>query len=170
MPTPQPSQHTPSPDSTDLRHLGRCVELAAEALAAGDRPFGSVLVGADGEVLAEERNRVSSVDPTQHPEFALARWAAAKMTSGQRAASTVYTSGEHCPMCSAAHALAGLGRIVCATTTAQLQSWHREWGIAPGPVAPLSIREVAPQLEVLGPTEDLVPKVRHLHARLHGLA
>ena len=31
----------------DLRHLNRCVELAREALADGDQPFGSILVDAD---------------------------------------------------------------------------------------------------------------------------
>ena len=58
----------------DLPYLRRCVELAAEAVAAGDFPFGSVLVAADGTVLAEDRNREVTVgDPTRHPEFALAR-------------------------------------------------------------------------------------------------
>ena len=38
----------------DRMHLRRCVELAREALEAGDQPFGSVLVGGDGQVLREE--------------------------------------------------------------------------------------------------------------------
>jgi len=46
-------------NDAELRHLRRCVELATEALEAGDEPFGSVLVGADGAVLAEDRNRVA---------------------------------------------------------------------------------------------------------------
>ena len=80
----------------DLPHLRRCVELAAEAVDVGDRPFGSVLVAADGRALAEERNReVSTGDPTRHPEFDLARWAAANMTAAERAGATVFTSGEH---------------------------------------------------------------------------
>lgn len=37
----------------ELRHLRRCVELATEGLDAGDEPFGSVLVAADGTVLAD---------------------------------------------------------------------------------------------------------------------
>ena len=41
----------------DLGHLQRCVALAKEALIAGDKPFGSVLVSQDGEVLFEDRNR-----------------------------------------------------------------------------------------------------------------
>ena len=35
-------------DDDDMRYLRRCVELATEALEAGDEPFGSVLVSADG--------------------------------------------------------------------------------------------------------------------------
>ena len=61
---------------TDLRHLRRCAELAREALEAGDEPFGSLLVSADGQVLLEDRNRVAGGDATRHPEFAIARWAA----------------------------------------------------------------------------------------------
>ena len=41
----------------DLPYLRRCVDLAAEAVAAGDFPFGSMLVAEDGGVLAEDRNR-----------------------------------------------------------------------------------------------------------------
>lgn len=41
----------------DLPHLGRRVELATEAVEAGDFPFGSVLAAADGTVLAEDRSR-----------------------------------------------------------------------------------------------------------------
>ncbi|MEU2900132.1 nucleoside deaminase, partial [Streptomyces sp. NPDC001273] len=63
----------------ELPYLRRCVELAAEALESGDEPFGSVLVAGDGTVLAEDHNRVASGDRTRHPEFELARWAAARM-------------------------------------------------------------------------------------------
>ncbi len=61
---------------SDLKYLRRCVELAETALRKGDQPFGSVLVSADGEVLMEDHNHVAGGDHTQHPEFALARWAA----------------------------------------------------------------------------------------------
>jgi tRNA(Arg) A34 adenosine deaminase TadA len=152
----------------DRPHLRRCVELAAQAVEAGDFPFGSVLVAADGTVLAEDRNReVTEGDPTRHPEFALARWAAMNMTPSQRAAAVVYTSGEHCPMCSAAHGWAGLGRIVYATSSQQLTRWLTELGVGPSPVRPLSITEVVPGLAVAGPAPDLAGQVRDLHRRFH---
>src|SRR5690625_2801359 len=154
-------------DGTDLMHLRRCVELARQALEAGDAPFGSVLVSAAGDVLFEDHNHVSGGDQTQHPEFAIARFAAANLTPEERAAATVYTSGEHCPMCAAAHAWVGLGRVVYASSSAQLQSWLEEWGVPPGPVRPLPINEVAPGVPVEGPVEELASEMRELQRRYH---
>jgi tRNA(Arg) A34 adenosine deaminase TadA len=150
----------------DLRHLRRCVELATEAVEAGDFPFGSVLVAADGTVLAEDRNReVTTGDPTRHPEFALARWAATNMTPPERATATVYTSGEHCPMCAAAHGWAGLGRIVYATSSQQLGGWLADLGVSPARVLPLAITQVVQGLVVAGPAPELAGQVRDLHRR-----
>ena len=153
----------------DLPHLRRCVELAAEAADAGDHPFGSVLVAADGQVLAEDRNRENTAgDATRHPEFDLARWAAANMTAAQRAGATVFTSGEHCPMCAAAHAWVGLGRIVYVSSSEQLTGWLAELGVPPSPVRALAVREVAPGLTVQGPVPGLDEQVRELHRRFRG--
>ena len=152
----------------DLPHLRRCVELATVAVEAGDFPFGSVLAAADGTVLAEDRNReVTAGDPTRHPEFALARWAAVNMTPRERAAATVYTSGEHCPMCAAAHGWVGLGRIVYATSSEQMGIWLAEMGVSRAPVLPLAITDVVPALVVAGPVPDLAEQVRDLHRRFH---
>jgi tRNA(Arg) A34 adenosine deaminase TadA len=148
---------------TDLRHLRRCVDLAREALEDGDEPFGSVLVGADGTVLCEDRNRVKDGDHTRHPELALARWAAAHLSEADRAAATVYTSGEHCPMCAAAHGWVGLGRIVFATSTGQLTAWMHDAGLPPGRVAPLPVAVVAPGVTAEGPVETFAEEVRSMH-------
>ncbi|GGX59326.1 nucleoside deaminase [Streptomyces fructofermentans] len=154
-------------NEAELKHLRRCVELAAEALEAGDEPFGSVLVGGDGTVLAEDHNRVASGDRTRHPEFELARWAAAHLAPGERASATVYTSGEHCPMCAAAHGWVGLGRIVYVASSDQLGTWLAELGVPVGPVRALPINEVAPDVVVEGPVPGLSDEVRSLHRRFH---
>lgn len=161
--------NSPALSEEDRAHLRRCVDLAAEGLGAGDEPFGSILVDAQGRERFADRNRVAGGDHTRHPEFEIARWAAEHLTPAERAAATVYTSGEHCPMCAAAHAWVGLGRIVYASSSAQLVEWHREWGIAPGPVAALPINAVAPGIVVTGPDAALSERVRTLHARLHGI-
>jgi tRNA(Arg) A34 adenosine deaminase TadA len=154
---------------TDLKHLRRCVELAAEAVDAGDEPFGSVLVGADGTVLAEDRNRIhASGDGTRHPEFALARWAAENIPAEMRARATVYTSGEHCPMCAAAHGWVGLGRIVYASSSEQLGQWSEEMGIAESPVRRIAIEEILAHAEIDGPVVELAADIRKLHARRNG--
>ncbi|MET0189524.1 MAG: nucleoside deaminase [Pseudonocardia sediminis] len=155
-------------DEHDRSHLRRCVELASDALDAGDEPFGSVLVSAAGDVLAEERNRVASVDATRHPEFELARWAAEHLPQAERPGATVYTSGEHCPMCSAAHAWAGLGRIVYVASARRHAQWLQEWGVGAGPVRALPVNDIAPGVPVEGPDPDLEPEIRELHRRFHG--
>lgn len=150
----------------DREHLRRCVELAQEALAAGDAPFGSVLAAEDGTRLHEDRNRVVSTgDPTAHPEIALARWAAAHLLHEERARATVFTSGEHCPMCSAAHGWAGLGRIAYVCSAQQLASWTAQWGLPAAPVRSIPVRDVAPGVVVEGPVPELVERVRDLHRR-----
>jgi tRNA(Arg) A34 adenosine deaminase TadA len=150
-------------DETDLARLRRCVELAREGLEAGDEPFGSMLVDGNGVVRFEDRNRVKDGDQTRHPELEIARWAPGHLTPEERAASTVYTSGEHCPMCAAAHAWVGLGRIVYAVSSAQLTAWRTEWGDAASPVLPLPIQEVAPGVPVDGPAPELEDEMKALH-------
>ncbi|CAL9652778.1 nucleoside deaminase [Streptomyces eurythermus] len=151
----------------ELRYLRRCVELAEEALDAGDEPFGSVLVAGDGTVLAEDRNRVAGGDHTRHPEFELARWSAARLTPEERAEATVYTSGEHCPMCAAAHAWVGLGRIVYIVSSVQLSGILAELGVPAPPVRTLPVRDIAPGVAVAGPVPELLDEVRELHRRFH---
>jgi tRNA(Arg) A34 adenosine deaminase TadA len=125
-----------------------------------------VLVAADGRVLAEDRNRENTMgDATRHPEFELARWAAANMTAAGRAAATVYTSGEHCPMCAAAHAWVGLGRIVYVSSSEQLTAWLADLGAPLPAVRPLPVREISPGLVVQGPVPGLDEQVRDLHRR-----
>ena len=151
----------------DKKHLRRAVDLAQEALDKGDAPFGSLLVSGDGRVLKEDHNRVSGGDHTQHPEFNLARWAAENMTEEERAKATVYTSGEHCPMCSAAHAWVGLGRIVYASSSKQLFSWMEEMGRLPGPVFNLPIEEVIREAQVEGPALEFAEELRQMQRSYH---
>ena len=155
-------------NDTDIKHLQRCIELARIALEVGDEPFGSILVSANGEVLAEDSNHVGGGDHTQHPEFALARWAAQNMSLEERKQATVYTSGEHCPMCAAAHGWVQLGRIVYASSSQQLSQWLSEMGIAASPVRNLTIQEVIHNPVVDGPVTELAEQVRELHRQFHG--
>jgi tRNA(Arg) A34 adenosine deaminase TadA len=106
----------------DERHLRRAIELAAAARGAGDMPYGSLLVGPAGNVLAEERNTVvTKRDITAHPELKLARWAARQLDPDVARQTTMYTSCQPCHMCTGAIARSGLGRAVFALSGDQLQ-------------------------------------------------
>jgi len=99
----------------DERFLRQAIGLAATGRAAGDAPFGSLLVGPDGSVLAEAHNTVrSDSDITAHPELKLARWAARELGPAAAAGTTMYTSCQPCGMCTGAIERSGLGRVVFA--------------------------------------------------------
>jgi Cytosine/adenosine deaminases len=148
---------------SDKAYLKRSVELAEEALKTGNSPFGSLLVSKDGSVLFEDHNRDKDGDQTKHPEYAIAKWAVENLSPSDRKNAVVYTSGEHCSMCSSAHALAGLGRIVYASSSAQLKDWQKELGVTKrGALKGLSIEEVINDTEVDGPDEELSQQVKQL--------
>lgn len=100
---------------TDARWLRRAIALSREAREAGEEPFGSLLVSADGTVLAEARNTIiSERDVSAHPELKLAVWAGRHLTPEEARATTLYTSCENCAMCSTAMVAANLGTLVYA--------------------------------------------------------
>jgi tRNA(Arg) A34 adenosine deaminase TadA len=111
----------------DRTHLDHALRLAHETLAAGNKPFGAVLVAADGRVLATGCNAVAQTgDPTAHAELDAVR----AVTASDRAAvvgATMYASGEPCPMCAAALVWSGVARIVFGTAAPDIRA------IAPGP-------------------------------------
>ncbi len=113
----------------DERFLRRAVELAAAGRAAGDAPFGSLLVGPAGAVLAEDHNTVlSDGDISAHPELKLARWAARELDPATAAATTLYTSCQPCGMCAGAIDRSGLGRVVFALSNEQFEGLQPSGG------------------------------------------
>lgn len=147
----------------DLRRLRRCVELAHTALENGHAPFGAILVDHEGRTLNEDHNRTTDDDQTLHAEMGIIRWAVANLAPVHRIRATVYTSCEPCPMCAAAHAWAGLGRIVYATSNAQLIQWLTEWRLPTPPVAMLPITTVAPRAVADGPAPELEAEMKSLY-------
>lgn len=108
-----------TPDDHTL--LRRAIALAAKARAGGDPPFGSLLAGPDGTVLAEEHNTtLTDKDITAHPELKLARWAARELDTATAAGTSMYTSCQPCGMCEAVIQRAGLRRVVYALSNDQL--------------------------------------------------
>jgi tRNA(Arg) A34 adenosine deaminase TadA len=125
-------------DQLDVDRLRRCIQLAREARAGGNQPFGSLLADRDRATLIELMNTAGDGDVTGHPELALASWASRNLSAEDRAAATLYTSCESCAMCATAQYWAGIGRLVFALSSEQLAA------IAPAgaPSLALSSREV----------------------------
>lgn len=129
-------------DQRDEQHLRRAIELAGAARAAGDMPFGSLLVGPDGTVLKEDVNTVvTGRDITGHPELKLALWASRELDAEVAGGTTMYTSCQPCGMCSGAIARSGLGRVVFALSTEQLSSLK-----PPAPPWPPEVPQEGPAL------------------------
>lgn len=112
--------------------LRRAIGIAARAVELGDAPYGSLLAGPDGAVLAEAHNTVRRDDDiTAHPELKLARWAARELDADTAARTTMYTSCQPCGMCAGAIVRSGIGRVVHALSTEQLIALNPQSGAWP---------------------------------------
>jgi tRNA(Arg) A34 adenosine deaminase TadA len=99
----------------DEAAMRRAIAASRAALARGDRPYGAVLVSAQGEPLHEAGNReITTADCTAHAETVLVREAQARLGLDALRGSTVYASGEPCAMCAGAMFWAGVRRVVWA--------------------------------------------------------
>src|ERR1700745_4065215 len=77
---------------------GTFMALALEEAALGDFPFGAVIVRA-GEVMPRGRNLgKTNNDPTAHGEMVAIRNFLLKHPAAAFSGTTLYTSGEPCPM------------------------------------------------------------------------
>jgi guanine deaminase len=95
-------------------HLLTAVAVGRAGMLAGQGgPFGAVIVGPDGQPIAEGCNRVTSAnDPTAHAEISAIRAACTTLGTFKLEGCTLYTSCEPCPMCLAAAYWARVDGIV----------------------------------------------------------
>jgi len=95
------------------RWMERAIALAQTAGEAGEVPVGAVIVGADGEAIAEAENRRErDHDPTAHAEILALRAAGNALQNWHLNECTLYVTLEPCPMCAGALVLARLGLLV----------------------------------------------------------
>ncbi|MEO8773376.1 MAG: nucleoside deaminase [Gelidibacter sp.] len=148
----------------DYEHLKECLALAREALLAGDSPFGSILVNGNNEIIARARNKVNTVNILSHPEIELAHWAIVNLSTEERAQTTMYTSGEHCPMCAGAQAWVGIGQLVFLSSAQQLVEWLKEFGVKDSPIHFVPSREIIKGCVIKGPGKgQLLEAIKALH-------
>jgi tRNA(adenine34) deaminase len=96
------------------------MRMAIAEAAKADFPFGAVIVR-DGDVLATGRNLGKTTnDPTAHGEMVAIRHFVAARPADELKGTTLYTSGEPCPMCMSAILWCGIGRVVFAASIEEL--------------------------------------------------
>lgn len=104
-----------------IKYLKQANQVALKARAAGNTPFGAVLVDEEGNVLLEQGNAEHDIhDATAHAERMLASRASQIYDKERLSHCTLVTTVEPCPMCTGAIYWANIGRIVYGITEEKL--------------------------------------------------
>src|SRR5262245_703142 len=98
----------------DHAWMQQALSLADRAQQEDDEiPVGALLVGADGQLLAEGWNRnISERDPSAHAEIVAMRKAGQALGNHRLLGSTLYVTLEPCAMCAMAMVHARVARVV----------------------------------------------------------
>src|SRR3954453_2662931 len=98
---------------TDEDYVRLALDVARTSRAAGNHPFGAILVGPDGTVLMEQGNAHGEAgDRTGHAERVLMTRASLAYGAEFLTGCTMYVSAEPCAMCAGSAYWAGVGRVV----------------------------------------------------------
>lgn len=125
--TPAPLEDPMPLDDADGTYLRQAIALSHTARARGNRPFGAVVVGADGKLLAEAYcNTTETGDCTGHAETNAVRQLGPKVPREVLAQATLYSSGEPCVMCAGAIFWSGIGRVVFGIDAVRLRVFRGE--------------------------------------------
>ena len=102
-----------NPSRADLAAMEHALRLAEEAGASGEIPVGAIVLGVDGAVLGEGRNRREEThDPSAHAEVVAMRQAASAIGSWNLEGCTLVVTLEPCVMCAGAVVQAHVSRLV----------------------------------------------------------
>jgi len=117
-------------DERDGRYLRKAIAWSHAGRRRGNRPFGSVIVSADGHPLAEAFcDSTETGDCTGHAEVnALRKLAGLGIPREEVARATIYASGEPCVMCAGAIFWSGIGRVVFGIDAERLRVFRGERG------------------------------------------
>lgn len=97
--------------------MDRALGLAQDAADAGEVPVGAIILGPDGNVIAEAANApIRLSDPTAHAEILAIRKACEKTGNYRLPGHTLIVTLEPCTMCAAAIAQARISRLIYAAS------------------------------------------------------
>lgn len=97
------------------------IQQARESIAAGQSPFGSVIVRGADLVSANHNEVWHRGDPTAHAEVVNIQAAAKKLGTIDLSGCTLYSTCEPCPMCASAIHWAKLDAVYYGATIADAQ-------------------------------------------------
>jgi guanine deaminase len=105
-----------APRLRDADYMRLAVEKTRTGIAAGQTPFGAVVV-LDGTIIAAAHNTVwRDCDPSAHAEVNAIREAALALGRIDLAGCVMYTTCEPCPMCLSAIHWSQISRVVYGAT------------------------------------------------------
>lgn len=94
------------------QYLILAMEEAEAAAAAGDHPYGAIIVDAAGAVVATGRNGVNTdLDPSSHGEMNAVRAACRALRTNSLQGYRLFTNGAPCTMCATVMISVGLDEI-----------------------------------------------------------
>lgn len=151
-------------DARDALYLREAIALSRTGRERGNRPFGAVVVAADGRVLARTWcDTGESGDCTGHAEVNAVRQVTPLHRREALAGATLYSSAEPCVMCAGAIFWSAIGRVVFGIDAASLRVLRGER--AEQRDAQLSCRDVfaaSPHaIDCIGPV--LADEAREVH-------
>ncbi len=125
MTLPEPQDHELL--DADGRYMRLAIDWSRIARDRGNRPFGSVIVAKDGQILAQAANQTTETgDCTAHAEVAAIRIASPLFSREVLAGATIYASGEPCVMYAGAIFWANIQRVVFGIDAERLRVFRGE--------------------------------------------
>jgi len=107
------------------QYLRRAIQLAMQARERGNRPFGALIVDAQGDPVAEaEADSITTGDCTGHAETNALRIATRKLSREELSRCTLYSSAEPCVMCAGAIFWSNIRRVVYGIDATTLREYR----------------------------------------------
>ena len=147
-------------------YLRRAIEISKEARAAGNTPFGALLVDGEGNIIMEQGNiEITEKICTGHAEATLAARASHEYSRDFLRNCTLYTTAEPCAMCAGAIYWANIGRVVYGMTERRLL--ELTGSNEQNPTFDLPCREVFARgqkdIQVIGPFAEVEEEAAKVH-------
>jgi tRNA(adenine34) deaminase len=116
-------------ETADRHWMEQAINLAKTALVGGQHPFGAVVTGQDGSLVAAGYNLVErDYDPSAHGEVVAIRAAGKALGSEMLTGCTLYTTCEPCLMCGSLIIRCGISRVVYGARSSDLFNYQATLG------------------------------------------